>query len=87
MPGHAMGGCRGCGGRSSLLLFGAIALCLLRGLDAESTCPVFGAGDTIVETAPGCQHEVEIPFTMRSDLYAQTEIAILDVSPAAACCC
>jgi len=42
---------------------------------------VFGAGDTIVETAPGCQHEVEIPFTMRSDLYAQTEIAILDERP------
>ena len=70
----------GRGGRAARLLFGAMTLCLLRDA-AANICPEFGADDTIVQSAPGCQNDVEIPFTMKSNLFAQTEIVIFDVSP------
>lgn len=83
-------------GRSSLraVLLGTVLLCMLQGLSAQdaqdssssqpSTCPAFPAQDTVVETAAGCEHAVEIPFTMKSHVASQTQIAILDVSIAAA---
>jgi len=66
-------------------LCGALLLCLLRetsaqGVPGQDECPAFPAGDTVVETAAGCEHSVEILFTMKSNVAAATQIAILDVS-------
>lgn len=64
------------------MLWGTLALCGLAGVAAQSdTCPQFPPTNTVVETAPGCKHSVEIPFLMKSHVYTTTQIAILDVQP------
>ena len=71
-------------------LRGVLLLCLLQGASAQGVtgqdeCPAFPAGDTVVETAAGCEHSVEILFTMKSSVASATQIAILDVSDRRLC--
>jgi len=63
-----------------LLLCVAMALCQLQAVDAQE-CPQFTTLETIVETAPGCKHELNIPFSMKSNMVVSMDIAILDVRP------
>jgi len=78
-----MGRRGGCGERPAILLLCvAMALCQLQAVDAQM-CPQFTTLETIVETAPGCKHELNIPFSMKSNMVQSMNIAILDVSPAA----
>ena len=75
-----LSGCIAHPGRSAL--FALVALCLLSGLHAQgdASCPEFKETQTIIETAPGCENNLEILFSMKSNVYSSTEIAILDVS-------
>ena len=66
------------GGQTALLAL--LSACLLLGLNAQdASCPEFKTTETIVETAPGCINQLEIPFDMKSDVYSSTTITILDV--------
>ena len=49
---------------------------------ASDVCPDFASTtDTVVETAPGCENVVEIPFTLKGNVWQSTTIAILDTRP------
>ena len=49
---------------------------------ASDVCPDFASTtDTVIETAPGCDNVVEIPFTLKGNVWQSTTIAILDTRP------
>ena len=74
-------GWSGCAGRRASLWAALCALIVgLASGQSDETCPQFFEISQVKVTAAGCDNSISVDFSMLSNVYASTNIAILGVS-------
>jgi hypothetical protein len=71
-------------GSTATLLWIVLAVSTPRGINADAAedCPEFASSVTVVQTAPDCAAEVDIPYKLQSTSWKSVEVTILDENAA-----
>jgi uncharacterized protein (DUF697 family) len=67
-------------GNTATLLWIVLAVSTPGGINAAAVenCPEFALGKTVVQTAPDCAAEVDIPYKLQSTTWMSVSVTILD---------